>query len=183
MTAETLPTTTQTTDEKRQLALLKAIGLDRAAPEQREIALHIANRYDLDLLLKHLVLIEGRPYITRDGLLHIAHRSGVLDGIETTVPEVVGRRPISRSVPRMRCAARAARRAWSGPSKSSRTASPPHLTRSAPSSRVAASRPANVALRMSLISSAPTLPLRASRSVSRVKPEMSTKTTVPFTRM
>ncbi len=86
---ENLPSTTQTTDEKRQLALLKAIGLDRAAPEQREIALHIANRYDLDLLLKHLVLIEGRPYITRDGLLHIAHRSGVLDGIETTVPEIV----------------------------------------------------------------------------------------------
>ena len=35
---------------------------------------------------------------------------------------------------------------------------------------------------MSLISSAPTLPLRASRSVSRVKPEMSTKTRVPVTR-
>ena len=86
---DNLPATTQPTDEKRQLALLRAIGLDRAAPEQREIALHIANRYDLDLLLKHLVLIEGRPYITRDGLLHIAHRSGVLDGIETTVPEVV----------------------------------------------------------------------------------------------
>jgi hypothetical protein len=86
---DNLPATTQTDPDKRQLALLRAIGLDRAAPEQREIALHIANRYDLDLLLKHLVLIEGRPYITRDGLLHIAHRSGVLDGIETTVPEVV----------------------------------------------------------------------------------------------
>lgn len=90
MPTEALPATTQGTDEKRQVALLKAIGLDRAAPEQREIALAIATRYDLDLLLKHLVLIDGRPYITRDGLLHIAHRSGVLDGIETTVPEVVG---------------------------------------------------------------------------------------------
>jgi hypothetical protein len=83
-----LPATTQTSDEKRELALLKAIGLDRAAPEQREIALAIAKRYDLDLLLKHLVLIEGRPYITRDGLLHIAHRSGVLDGIETSEPVI-----------------------------------------------------------------------------------------------
>jgi hypothetical protein len=84
-----LPATTQSTDEKRSLALLKAIGLDRAAPEQRELALAIAARYDLDLMLKHLVLIEGRPYITRDGLLHIAHRSGVLDGIETSEPTVV----------------------------------------------------------------------------------------------
>jgi hypothetical protein len=84
-----LPATTQTSDEKRELALLKAIGLDRAAPEQREIALAIAKRYDLDLLLKHLVLIEGRPYITRDGLLHVAHRSGVLDGMETSEPTIV----------------------------------------------------------------------------------------------
>jgi hypothetical protein len=40
-------------------------------------------------MLKHLVLIDGRPYITRDGLLHIAHRSGVLDGIETSEPTVI----------------------------------------------------------------------------------------------
>lgn len=76
-------------EDQRELALLKAVGLDRLAPEQRELALHIAARYELDLMLKHLVMIDGRPYITRDGLLHIAHRSGVLDGIETTVPEVV----------------------------------------------------------------------------------------------
>jgi hypothetical protein len=77
-------------EHKRQLALLKAVGLDRLQPEQRELALNLARRYDLDLLLKHLVLIDGRPYITRDGLLHIAHRSGVFDGIETTEPELVG---------------------------------------------------------------------------------------------
>jgi hypothetical protein len=81
-----LPATLQSTEEKRELALLKAIGLDRAAPEQREIALAIANRYGLDLMLKHLVLVDGRPYITRDGLLHIAHRSGKLDGMETSEP-------------------------------------------------------------------------------------------------
>jgi len=71
------------------LALLKAVGLDRLAPEQRELAMHIAQRYDLDLMLKHLVMIEGRPYITRDGLLHVAHRSGLFDGIEATPAEVV----------------------------------------------------------------------------------------------
>jgi hypothetical protein len=76
-------------DTKRQAALLKAIGLDRVPAEQREIALAIAKRYELDLLLKHLVLVDGRPYITRDGLLHVAHRSGVLDGIEVSDPELV----------------------------------------------------------------------------------------------
>ena len=71
------------------VALLKAVGLDRLAPEQRTLALNIAERYELDLLLKHLVMIEGRPYITRDGLLHVAHRSGQLDGIATTEPTII----------------------------------------------------------------------------------------------
>lgn len=73
-------------ERRRKVTLLKAVGLDRASPEQRELALAIAKRYDLDLLLKHLVLVDGRPYVTRDALLHIAHRSGQLDGIEVTEP-------------------------------------------------------------------------------------------------
>lgn len=76
-------------DTKRNQALLKAVGLDRVPPEQRELAMAIADRYGLDLLLKHIVLIDGRPYITRDGLLHIAHRSGVFDGMEVTDPTIV----------------------------------------------------------------------------------------------
>ena len=63
-----------TAEDGRGLTLLKAIGFDRLAPEQRELALAIADRYGLDPLLKHIVLIEGRAYITRDGLLHVAHR-------------------------------------------------------------------------------------------------------------
>ena len=73
-------------EQRRQTAVLKAIGLDRVPAEQREIALAISKRYELDLMLKHLVLVDGRPYITRDGLLHVAHRSGQLDGIEVTDP-------------------------------------------------------------------------------------------------
>ena len=73
----------------RQVALLKAVGLDRAAPEQRELAFRLAERYELDLFLKHIVLIEGKPYITRDGLLHVAHRSGQLDGIEVSDAVIV----------------------------------------------------------------------------------------------
>jgi hypothetical protein len=92
---ETLPPsrstvpTTEPTDQGRKLALLRAIGLDKASPDQRELALNIAQRYELDLLMKHLVLIDGRPYITRDGLLHVAHRSNQLDGITTSEPVVV----------------------------------------------------------------------------------------------
>jgi len=74
------------TDEARNVALLQAVGADRLNPAQRELFLSIANRYSLDPLLKHLVMIEGRAYITRDGLLHVAHASGQLDGIETTEP-------------------------------------------------------------------------------------------------
>ncbi len=95
MTTEMIPATRDAiggnpAPKALDLALLKAIGLDRAAPEQRELAIHIADRYGLDLMLKHLVLIDGKPYVTRDALLHIAHRSGQFDGISTTTPEVVG---------------------------------------------------------------------------------------------
>ncbi|MGI9117224.1 MAG: hypothetical protein ACR2JV_06280 [Gaiellales bacterium] len=90
MSASVTDITTVEADAKRKLALLKAVGLDKAAPESRELAVSIANRYELDLLLKHLVLVEGRPYVTRDGLLHVAHRSGQLDGIEVSEPVLDG---------------------------------------------------------------------------------------------
>jgi hypothetical protein len=86
MTTDILPATTQSTPKKRELALLKAIGLDKAAPEMRELALAIADRYGLDPMLRHLVLIDGKPFITRDGLLWIAHRSGQFDGVKVTRP-------------------------------------------------------------------------------------------------
>lgn len=76
-------------DDKRGAALLRAIGLDKVPAEQRELAIAIAERYGLDLMLKHLVIVDGRPYVTRAGLLHIAHRSGVFDGMEVTDPVIV----------------------------------------------------------------------------------------------
>lgn len=79
-----------TMDEKRQAALIKAVGWDRVPAEQRELALSICQRYDLDPMLRHVVMIEGKPYITRDGLLWVAHRSGVFDGIEVTDPVLEG---------------------------------------------------------------------------------------------
>jgi hypothetical protein len=79
------------TDDERQAAIYRAVGLEKVSPEQRELAIAIAERYGLDLMLKHLVMVEGKPFITRDGLLHIAHRSGVFDGIAVTTPEKVDR--------------------------------------------------------------------------------------------
>jgi len=83
---DNLPATMQSTPEKREIALLRAIGLDKASPEMRELALAIADRYNLDPMLRHLVLIDGKPFITRDGLLWIAHRSGQFDGIKVSRP-------------------------------------------------------------------------------------------------
>ena len=63
------------------------------------LALAICQKYGLDPLLRHVVLIAKNAkdevtgqwtkrydaYITRDGLLHIAHSTGLLDGIEVTL--------------------------------------------------------------------------------------------------
>lgn len=80
---------TTTDNDPREAALLKALGLDKVPPEQRDLALAIARRYDLDPMLRHIQLIDGRPYVTRDGLLWVAHRSGQLDGIEVSEPTIV----------------------------------------------------------------------------------------------
>lgn len=68
-------------DRVARTAELKALGFDPKNPAHR-VAVKIAERYELDLLMKELIVIPGKgAYITRDGLLSIAHRSGQLDGI------------------------------------------------------------------------------------------------------
>lgn len=67
--------------EVQREAILRHLGLDPNKAETQALVL-VCERYDLDPVLKHMVLIKGTPYITRDGLLHVAHRSGRLDGIE-----------------------------------------------------------------------------------------------------
>jgi hypothetical protein len=67
--------------ETRDRLLAKAI-MKGGTREQVELVVSICDMYGLEPLLKHLVLINGAPYITRDGLLHVAHRSGNFDGIE-----------------------------------------------------------------------------------------------------
>lgn len=65
----------------RDAAILQYLGLDPRNVAARAVVA-VARTYDLDPVLKHVIVIpKGGAYITRDGLLHIAHRSGQLDGI------------------------------------------------------------------------------------------------------
>jgi len=62
-------------------AALKLAGLDKCDEATRTVAVAIAGKYGLSLELRHLVPIQGTLYVTRDGLLHVAHASGQLNGI------------------------------------------------------------------------------------------------------
>lgn len=64
-----------------QARILQALKLDPNDPKTQALLL-VCQNYGLDPVLKHMVLISGNPYITRDGYLHIAHASGVFDGME-----------------------------------------------------------------------------------------------------
>lgn len=50
--------------------------------------LAVCDKYGLDPLRGHVVVLpkSPKPYITRDGLLFVAHRSGQFDGIEVSDP-------------------------------------------------------------------------------------------------
>src|SRR5690606_41812344 len=57
-----------------QDAVLKTLELNPRDPNTQPLLL-ICQRYNLDPLLKHIVLIHGRHYVTRDGYLNITHQS------------------------------------------------------------------------------------------------------------
>ena len=63
-----------------QERVLQALNLNPRDPKVQALIL-VCQTYGLDPILKHAVLISGNLYVTRDGLLAVAHRSGDLDGI------------------------------------------------------------------------------------------------------
>ena len=67
--------------EELEKAALTVAGFDKVDRATALVAMQVANQYGLEPAMKHLVPIKGNIYITRDGLLHVAHRSGQLDGI------------------------------------------------------------------------------------------------------
>ena len=69
---------------ENQAEVLKYLGMDPKDTATQALV-QICNRYGFDPLLKHVVLIgtggKKNTYVTRDGLLHLAHQSHQLDGI------------------------------------------------------------------------------------------------------
>jgi hypothetical protein len=61
--------------------ILAELGL-RANDPKAALAVALCQRYNLDPVLKHVLVIKGNVYVTRDGLLYVAHKSGQLDGME-----------------------------------------------------------------------------------------------------
>jgi hypothetical protein len=77
----TRDTTTVGAFDSTDLKVLQYLGLNPTDPKSRAVVA-VARAYGLDPVLKHVIVIpKGGVYITRDGLLHVAHRSGQLDGI------------------------------------------------------------------------------------------------------
>lgn len=50
--------------------------------DQLRLLFDICDRYGFDPMLKHVILIQQGMYVTRDGMLQYAHRTGLFDGIE-----------------------------------------------------------------------------------------------------
>lgn len=77
----TRDTTTVGAFDSTDQQVLAYLQLHPNDPKARA-AVAVARAYGLDPVLKHVIVIpKGGVYITRDGLLHVAHRSGQLDGI------------------------------------------------------------------------------------------------------
>jgi hypothetical protein len=89
-----------------EIEILRKVISPDLTDEEAALVVAYAQKYNLDVMLKHMVLMrrdikEKSPdgqwrktgkvqrgiYITRDGLLHVAHESGKFDGISARVTE------------------------------------------------------------------------------------------------
>src|SRR5262245_49101853 len=71
-------------DQQRQrlVAVARYLNLDPDDIKAQAVVL-VCDRYGLDAYLNHVEIVEHKIYISRDGWLHIAHESGVFDGMKT----------------------------------------------------------------------------------------------------
>jgi len=60
--------------------VLRYLNLDPGTIAAHAVAA-VCKRYALDPLLNHVRIVEHQVYVTRDGMIHVAHQSGQLDGI------------------------------------------------------------------------------------------------------
>lgn len=66
--------------EERKRLFAQAIARN-ATPGQIDVVIAICRELGMNPLTNHINLIDGQAYITHKGLLHVAHRSGQLNGI------------------------------------------------------------------------------------------------------
>lgn len=83
----------QKADWQSQIDLVKSMVAKNATADEFKLMSHIAVKYELDPLLKQIWLVKygDQPasiFTGRDGFLSIAHRSGNMNGMTTTVERV-----------------------------------------------------------------------------------------------
>lgn len=76
-----------------RLALWRKLLGEKTPPDQLLLAVALCARYDLDPALKHVIVASTKRgdrfvLISRDALIHVAHRSGQFDGLEVDEPRV-----------------------------------------------------------------------------------------------
>ncbi len=76
---------------KEQIELIKRTVAKGASDDELKLFLHLASRYDLDPFTRQIWFIkygdDAHIFTGRDGFLHIAHRSGAFNGMNTTLRE------------------------------------------------------------------------------------------------
>ncbi|WP_213697204.1 RecT family recombinase [Acetomicrobium sp.] len=76
---------------KEQIELIKRTVAKGASDDELKLFLHLASRYDLDPFTRQIWFIkygdDAHIFTGRDGFLHIAHRSGAFNGMQTHLRE------------------------------------------------------------------------------------------------
>jgi len=88
-----LPTTANNESpwSREQVELIKRTVAKGASDDELKLFLHLAARYDLDPFTRQIWFIkygdDAHIFTGRDGFLHIAHRSGAFNGMQTHLRE------------------------------------------------------------------------------------------------
>ena len=76
---------------REQVELIKRTVAKGASDDELKLFLHLASRYDLDPFTRQIWFIkygdDAHIFTGRDGFLHIAHRSGAFNGMQTSLRE------------------------------------------------------------------------------------------------
>jgi len=79
---------------KKKLELVKSIVAKNCSNEEFGLLVHLASQYELDPLKREIWAVKygvnpAQIFVSRDGFLSIAHKSGHFNGMETTFKEAI----------------------------------------------------------------------------------------------